>query len=206
MRTRIRELVEVVKYVAYVPAWYAAHVARGKWQAREIARHMKALGDECNAGIVAIFVIDMKSKTATGKTREEQGHGMGARGMSLQDGMLYFSKDGELQRVFVDLIYDQTSNQHLEEAMTSLAAQLGFIRKTYPYLKMIWMVSDKSSNFNLFNQIPFIVARNEHNWRTTDMPTPRRFKVEKWIFTEHNWGRTTWTVIFRGFVAALKIF
>ncbi len=83
MRTRIRELVEVVKYVAYVPAWYAAHVARVKWQAREIARHMKALGDECNAGKVAIFVIDMKSKTATGKNRDEQRHGMGARGMSL---------------------------------------------------------------------------------------------------------------------------
>ena len=189
MRTRIRELVEVVKYVTYVPAWYAAHVARGKWQAREIARHMKALGDDCNAGIVAIFVIDMKSKTATGKNREEQGHGMGARGMSLQGGMLYFFKDGELQRVFVDLIYDQTSNQHLEEAMTGLAAQLHFIRKTYPHLKTIWMVSDKCSNFNSFNQIPFIVARNERNWATTDMQTSRRFKVEKWIFTEAQLGK-----------------
>jgi hypothetical protein len=163
-------LFKVVRYVAYVPAWYVAHVARGKWQIHEIARHLKALGEECNAGIVVILVIDMKSKTTTGKNR----FGLHVKYWVLEECLnkaicyLYFYKDDELQRHFVDLIYEQTSNQHPEEAKTSLAAQLHFIRKTYPQLKTIWMVSDKCSNFNSFNHIPFIVAGNERNWEELD--------------------------------------
>jgi hypothetical protein len=31
MRIRMRDLLEMVTYVAYVPGWYAAHIAPGKW-------------------------------------------------------------------------------------------------------------------------------------------------------------------------------
>ena len=78
--------------------------------------------------------------------------------------MLYVYKEGQLQRRFVDLVYDQSSNQSLEEAMTSLSAQLNLIRNTYPDIVTIWMTSDKCTNFNSYNQIPFIVAGNARNW------------------------------------------
>ncbi len=97
-RSRMRDLLEIVNYIACVSAWYAGHVARGKWQAREIARMKSALAEPENEGIVAIFTIDMKSKTKTGKHIEEQGHGMGAKGMSLQGEMLHFYENGRYHR------------------------------------------------------------------------------------------------------------
>jgi hypothetical protein len=147
------------------------------------------LAEPENEGVVAIFTIDMKSKTKTGKHLEEQGHGMGAKGMSLQGEMLHFYKDGRYHRHFVDLVYDQSSNQSLEEAMTALAAQLDAIRKAYADIKTIWMVSDKCTNFNSYNQIPFIVGGNARNWGLTTEVTPKWFKVEKWVFTEAQLGK-----------------
>jgi hypothetical protein len=180
MRRRMRDLLDMVGYVAYVPGWYVAHIARGKWQAREIARAKATLFEKEEK--IALFTIDMKSKTVTGKNREQQGHGMGARGMSLQGCMLHYVK------------YEQTSNQHLEEAMTGLAAQLAFIRSTNPKLETIWIISDKCSNFNSFNQILFIVAGNERNWGTEARPFTRSrdqrwFRAEKWLFTEAQLGK-----------------
>ena len=61
-------------------------------------------------------------------------------------------------------MFDQSSNQSLEETMTGLSAQLDFIRQLYPDLHTIWIVSDKCSNFNSFEQIPFITAGNTRNW------------------------------------------
>jgi hypothetical protein len=40
---------------------------------------------------------------------------MGAKDMSLQGGMLHIYKNDQYHRHFVDLIYDQSSNQSLEE-------------------------------------------------------------------------------------------
>ena len=102
-----------------------------------------------------MFTIDMKGKTPTAKNREEQGHGMGAVGMSLQGGMLHFFLDGVEQQHFVDLIYNQRSNQTLQEAMTALSAQLDFIRRTYPTLHTIYLTSDKCNNFNSFDLLPY---------------------------------------------------
>jgi hypothetical protein len=119
---------------------------------------------------------------------------MGARGMSLQGGMLHFVKDEKMQRHFINLIYDQTSNQHLEDAMAGLAVQLEFIRRTYPKLETIWMTSDKCSNFNSFNQIPFVVAGNERNCGVKERPLhasrdQRWFRVGKWVFPEAQMGQ-----------------
>jgi hypothetical protein len=62
-QTRVRDLVlEMVGYVAYIPEWYAAHTARGKWQEREIKNMKAAL--YTNEEKVALFTIDMKSNTA----------------------------------------------------------------------------------------------------------------------------------------------
>ena len=99
-----------------------------------------------------------------------------------------------MQRHFINLIHDQTSNQHLEETMTGLAAQLEFIRRTYPKLETIWMTSDKCSNFKSFNQIPFLVAGNERNWGLNERPfissrDQRWFRVGKWVFTEAQMGK-----------------
>jgi hypothetical protein len=70
MRSRMRDLSELIYNIAYVPAWYAAHVALGKWQAREIERMKIALAAKDNEGQVAMFTIDMKSKTKTGENLE----------------------------------------------------------------------------------------------------------------------------------------
>ncbi len=68
MRTRMRDLLEMVGYMAYIPGWYAAHTARGKWQEREIKNTKTAL--YTNEEKVALFTIDMKSKTAIGKNED----------------------------------------------------------------------------------------------------------------------------------------
>jgi hypothetical protein len=61
---------ELVNNIVYVPAWYAGHVARGKWQAREIERMKIALTTKDDEGQVAMFTINMKSKTKTRKYLE----------------------------------------------------------------------------------------------------------------------------------------
>ncbi len=94
--------------------------------------------------------------------------------------------------------------------MTGLSAQLDFISRTYPDIETIWLTSDKCSNFNAFEQIPFIVAGNQHNWTQPESQersqkehrpihtashkphnnnAPRSFVVEKWIFTEAQCGK-----------------
>ena len=154
-KKRMRGLVEIAQLLSYVPKHYAAHVLRGVWQDEEVKKHKQALADERNVGRMAMFTIDMKSKTSTDKNRKEQGYNMGAKGMSLQGGMLQFytKETSEIQTHYVDVIYDQTSNQHLEEAMSALSAQLGFIRTKWPFLEEIVLVSDKCSNFNSYGQV-----------------------------------------------------
>jgi hypothetical protein len=121
-----------------------------------------------------MFTVDMKGKTVSDKHKCEQGYRMGAKGMSVQGGMLIFcNEDGLLQQHYVDLVYEQSSNQYLEEAMSGLAAQLDFIRQRYPNIANIRIVSDKCSNFNSFEQIPFLIAGNQRNWvLTTKKPQP----------------------------------
>ncbi len=94
--------------------------------------------------------------------------------------------------------------------MTGLSAQLDFIRRIYPDLETIWVTSHKCSNFNAFEQIPFIVAGNQRNWIQIEGQemaekqhrpiytaprslhknnAPRSFTVNKWIFTEAQCGK-----------------
>ena len=154
-KQRARGLVEIAQQLSYVPKYYAAHVLRGVWQDEQVSKHKRALADKGNVGRVAMLTIDMKSKTVPGKNRAEQGYNMGAKGMSLQGGMLNFYEAGksELQTHYVDLIYAQSSNQHLEEAMSGLSAQLGMIRRKWPSIQEIIIVSDKCSNFNAYGQV-----------------------------------------------------
>ncbi len=63
-----------------------------------------------------------------------------------------------------DLVYDQSSNQLLKEAMSGVAAQLDFIRQQYLNIENLCIVSDKCSNFNPFEQMPFLIAGNQQNW------------------------------------------
>ncbi len=72
------------------------------------------------------------------------------------------------------------------------------IRVVYPNFETIWIVSDKCSNFNSFEQIPFIVAGNERAWAlpkissffNSIIPEARsrsnrkKLQVGKWLFTE----------------------
>ena len=112
--------------------------------------------DECR-GKVVILTVDMKSKTVKDKNRCEQGHGMGAKGMSLHGGMVDGYRDGVFHTHYIDVIYEQSSNQCLEEAMCGVAAQIEEIRTTWPDVREVWIQSDKCGNFNSFDQIPWIV-------------------------------------------------
>ncbi len=155
MKTFMKALVTTAQSFEYAPKHYHAHVGRELWQDHQIKMHKAFLRRADNAGKIAMFTIDMKGKTPTAKNREEQGYQMGAVGMSLQGGMLHFFQDGVEQQHFIDLIYNQRSNQTLPEAMTALSAQLDFIRKTYPTLHTIFLTSDKCNNFNSFDQVNF---------------------------------------------------
>jgi hypothetical protein len=152
-RSRYRALLDIAQFTDYVPKYYAAHVGRGIWQENQISIHKNLLREADKAGKVAMFTIDMKSKTSTGKNREEQGFGMGAKGMSLQGSMLHVVYNGEMQLHFIDLIYNHTSNQTLVEAMTGLSAQLHYIRENFPQLETIWMVSDKCNSFHGYDAV-----------------------------------------------------
>jgi hypothetical protein len=148
-RSRNKGLSDVCKYTLYLAQWYAAHVGRGKWQDTRIAEHKDMLKLEKNRGKVAMFTTDMKSKTVPDKHKCEQGYPMGLKGMSLQGGMLNFcNKDGIMQQHYVNVVYAQSSNQSLEEAMSGIAAQLDFIQAHYPDIETLWIVSDKCCNFN----------------------------------------------------------
>ena len=128
---------------------------------------------------------------------------MGARGMSLQGGMLEFYIGEERHTHYIDLIYQQTSNQHLEEAMSGLSAQLDFIRREYPHIEEVWICSDKCSNFNSFEQIPFIVEGNQRCWvesaqsasdqnekcQSTYSKRLAPLRVTEWMFTEAQCGK-----------------
>jgi hypothetical protein len=124
--------------------------------------------------------------------------------MSLQGDMLNFVLNGVMQQHYEDLVYSQSSNQCLEESMTELSALLDLIRALYPQLETIWIVSDKCSNYNSFEQIPFIIPGNERGWalpvqyssvsKISDSQVLRKnpkLHVGKWLFTEAQDGRPT---------------
>jgi hypothetical protein len=138
-RRRNRELAAMCKYVSYVTQWYVAHVGRGMWKEAQLQQHKQKLQLPEMQGRVGLFIIDHKSKTVPDKHRAEQGFGIGGggNGMSVQGGMLNYWQDGKMQQHYVDVIYDQSSTQRLEESMTSLSAQLDFIRRIYPDLETI---------------------------------------------------------------------
>ena len=164
-RSRNKGLSEVCKYTLYLAEWYAAHVGRGKWQEARISAHKEMLQLAKNRGKAAMFTTDMKSKTVPDKHKCEQGYRMGLKGMSLQGGMLNFcNSDGVMQQHYINVVYAQSSNQSLEEAMSGIAAQLDLIQAIYPDIETLWIVSDKCSNFNSFEQIPFIVSGNKRKW------------------------------------------
>jgi hypothetical protein len=123
MKTLMKALVKAAQALEYGPKHYHAPVGRKLWQDHQIKMHKEFLRRPENAGKNAIITIDMKGKTPTAENREEQSHDMGAVGMSLQGGMLHFFLDGVEQQHFVDLVYNQRSNQTLQEAMTALSAQ-----------------------------------------------------------------------------------
>jgi hypothetical protein len=131
-RTRNKELSDVCKFTFYLAQWYAGHVAWGLVQEARIAHFKQSLFDLDKRGKWALFTVDMKGKTVPDKNKCEQGYRMGAKGMSVQGGMFLFCNEhGILQQHFIDLVYEQSSNQSLEEAMSGLAAQLDFIRRQY---------------------------------------------------------------------------
>ncbi len=58
MRTRMRDLLEMVGYVAYVPSWYATHTARGKWQEREIKKYeSRLIYKRRESGFICLLLI-----------------------------------------------------------------------------------------------------------------------------------------------------
>jgi hypothetical protein len=175
------------------------------------------LYDADKQGKYAMLTIDMKGKTVPDKNRAQQGHVMGLKGMSLQGGLLNFVQNAVMQQHHVDLVYSQSSNQSLEEAMTGLSVQLDFIRALYPNLVSIWIVSDKCSKFNSFEQIPFIVAGNERAWALSDISSPftsipearsrrenQKLHVGKWLFTEAQDGRDQLDCHFAWITASFK--
>jgi hypothetical protein len=151
-----KDLVTSAGALVGVPSHYVAHVGRGKWQDTAIEKMYRALSEPANQGRVLMLTIDMKSKTETGKHREPQGHGFGGRGMSLQGGMVDLYWKGETRTFYVDLIYEQSSNQKVEEAMCGLQGQLEALKKQFPTVEEVWICSDKCSNFNAYEQVPFI--------------------------------------------------
>jgi hypothetical protein len=159
-----KELVRAAGAITGVPSYYCAHVGRGKWQDKSIEELHASLGEGKNRGRLLMLTIDMKSKTETGKNREPQGHGFGGRGMGLQGGMVDVCVRGEIRTYYCDLIYEQSSNQKIEEAMSGLDAQLDALKRRFPTVEEVIIVSDKCSNFNAFCQIPFIIEGNERNW------------------------------------------
>jgi hypothetical protein len=186
-----KELVRAAGSLLGVASHYVGHVGRGKWQDAAIDAMYKALSDPENQGRVLMLTIDMKSKTPTGKNREPQGHGFGGRGMSLQGGMVDVCLKGETRTFYCDLIYHQTSNQKVEEAMSGLGAQLECLKAQFPTVEEVWIVSDKCSNFNAFCQIPFIVEGNERNWTSASEVTHPKAKKRKVDWSEAEIARNT---------------
>jgi hypothetical protein len=161
-------------------------VARGLWQQDAIDKQVASLAVEKNRGRVGALTIDMKSKESKGRNLEAQGYGMGSgKGMSIQGGMLdEYDQDGALETRYVDVVYDQISNQSLEESMTALKEQINWIRVNRPNMRELIICSDKCANYNAYEQVPFIVEGNRTGWGGE----PGMLVVTSWTFTEAQCG------------------
>jgi hypothetical protein len=107
----------------------------------------------------------MKSKQVKLKNREPQGFGMGAKGVSLQGGMVEGWLNGEKHTHYIDVTCGQSSNQTVEEAMKGAWAQVAeAVKSIFKDSKHMIMNSDKRHNFNSFEQVPWIVEGNRRGW------------------------------------------
>jgi hypothetical protein len=141
-----------------------------------------------------LVTIDMKSKTTASKHRTDQGFGFGLRGMSTQGAMVerYVRPwDGgpRYREVsYFDIVCCQSSNQSVEEAMSAVDVMMGFINENYPDVNEVAIVSDKCSNFNSLEQIPFMMEGNHRGW-THDPSHNRGLRVTEWTFSEAQRGK-----------------
>jgi hypothetical protein len=151
-----RELIEIVTLVHNMrgcTGHWASHNARGAWQESAIAKMYQSLQTIPN---FLIATIDMKSKTTAAKHRTDQGFGFGLRGMSIQGAMLErwrVPADGGppyREVSYIDIVYSQSSNQSLEEAMSGVDIMMAFIRANYDGITEVQIISDKCANFNSF--------------------------------------------------------
>jgi hypothetical protein len=154
-----------------------------------------------------IATIDMKSKTTAAKHRTDQGFGFGLRGMSIQGAMLERwrkpTDGGSAYREvsYVDIVYCQSSKQSLEEAMSGVDLMMSFIQQNYPDIDEVQVISDKCSNFNSYEQIPFIVEGNSRGWAHATnqrdcsgepIPSDNTFsnlRLTEWTFSEAQRGK-----------------
>ena len=189
MRRLCSDLISLAGRYVDFPRYWGSHVGRGEWQ-----RHaFTGIKEWCrlpeNIGKYAILTVDMKSKTIKDKHRGPQGHQMGAKGMSYQGGMVELWLQGEgfyaQHTHYIDVVYEQHSNQTLEEAMVGIYAQVSEIRETWPQIDYVFIQSDKCSNFNSFEQIPWIINGNKTGWGGK----PGDIFVVDWSFSEAQSGK-----------------
>ena len=113
LRRMCKDITALCDTLVGIPLNYFSHVARGKLQSHTMGKQFGRLHEKEHRPRSGTLTIDMKSRISKGKHLEQQGYSMGSgKGMSLQGGMLdYTTKEGEDRTLYVDIMYDQISNQ-----------------------------------------------------------------------------------------------
>ena len=168
-----QSICQMAKQFSYITRYFGAHCCRGLHQEAAIARRRATVEDQLRFNTAlnrCFFTVDMKSKTCPSKSCQEQGFNFGLRGFSYGGGMLEFlvynQDDGYyLMTAFIDIVYKQSSDQTLEEAMSALRLQLFQIKKDFPQLTDVIICSDNCGNYHGYEQIPFVVLGNRDGWK-----------------------------------------
>lgn len=131
------------------------------------------------------------------KAQESSKDWFGKGGMSVLGAHVNIRIDHNISSHFLDLIVNGDGDQDVATSIALVDALVHHIRKTYPQIKSMFIISDNGSHFSSFDMLYFIHRLNE---RLKDM----EFRVARWIFTEPQWGKSRLDTHFAYLKALIK--
>ena len=185
---------QVAKQYAYVVKYFGSHTIRGLWESTAESNAMLALlGPDNDLLTMFVLLTDHKAKKNPSKSETEQGYDMGLRGMSTHGFQLTFAVEECGKRHLVttqlNVFYEQTSEQTLPEAMSTVRIVMNQIGRDFPWLRFGTVVSDKCNTLQAFEQMLFVRHGNLEGWSTASHSTPSQIRIGIWTHSEAGNGK-----------------
>ena len=178
----LRTMLDVVPYLARTFYLFQQHTMRGQWQGLQIKEVMASLTQTKVA-----IIIDHKQKVLPQSYQESSVDHYGKTGMSLCGAAVKYvlEEGGPMQTRFYDIVC-LDNRQDAEQVQSILQALTSVIKRDFPLVETLFLVSDNETAFSSGDNMKYIWSQNNRNWGLKE----GRLSISRWYFFEAQCGKT----------------